>query len=147
MGGNQFLVPASLSMGGYGIKIRGLIDTGANRYLFLNRPLAVQLAESLGLRIRKLPYSTPIRGYDSQTHSQATQYIRLHLNIDGRRIHNYPFIILNLGQQDLIIGNKWMKHFKVLLNPSRNRILWPSEYPPTPHHSQDILISLKPRKT
>ena len=147
MGGNQFLVPASLSMGGCGIKTRGLIDTGANGYLFLNRPLAVQLAESLGLRIRKLPYSTPIRGYDSQTHSQATQYIRLHLNIDGRRIRNCPLIVLNLGQQDLIIGNKWMKHFKVLLDPSRNRILWPSEYPPTPHHGRDILISLKPRKT
>ena len=41
MGGNQFLVPTSLSIGGYSIKIRGLIDIGVNGYLFLNRPLAI----------------------------------------------------------------------------------------------------------
>jgi hypothetical protein len=40
----------------------------------------------------------------------------VHLTVDGRRQENIPFIILDLGQHDVILGLKWMAHFDIWLN-------------------------------
>ena len=146
MGGNPFLAYTTLTMNGCGVKTRALVDTGANGYLFMNRPLALRLAQSLGLKIQNLPFSVPIRGYNSQIQSKVNQFIRLHLNVDQRRIRNCPFIVLDLGQQDLIIGNKWLKHFRVLLDPVKNKIIWPADTPPTPYLGRDVILSLQSGK-
>jgi len=69
LGGKQFLLSCTLSMNGCGIDIHALTDTGANGFLFLNRPLAKQLSKSLGIKIQKLPYTVQIRGYDGVTSS------------------------------------------------------------------------------
>ena len=106
LGGTKFLVSCTLSMNGFGIKLYSLADTGANGYLFLNRPLAVKLSKALGAPIQRLPYSVPIRGYQGCVQSYAANYIRLHLTIDGRRVYNCPFVILDLGSPDIIIGIK-----------------------------------------
>jgi hypothetical protein len=36
---------------------------------------------------------------------------------------------MDLGSQDCIIGIKWLNRFRVQLDPSRNRIVWPAKYP------------------
>ena len=93
-------------MNGSGIALYALADTGANGYLFVNRPLAVRLSKALGTPIQPLPYSTPIRGFEGKVKAQASHYIRLHLTIDGRRVYNCPFVLLDLREQDVIIGIK-----------------------------------------
>jgi hypothetical protein len=84
-----------------------------------------------------------VTGYDGKRTTRITQYLRLHLTIDGRRVYNAPFIVLDLGKHDCIIGVKFMRRFKLLLDPSRNRLRWPSEYPRTLLWSKDILIQYR----
>jgi transposase InsO family protein len=101
----------------------------------------------LDVQIQNLPYSVPIRGYDGGASSHANQFIRLHLNVDKRRIRNCPFIVLDLGQHDVIIGNRWLKHFNILLDPKRNKLIWPAVIPPTPYAGRDILLNQSKRRT
>ena len=147
MGGDPFLIHTTLTMNGCGIKMRALVDTGANGYLYMNRPLAFELASSLGLKVQYLLHTVLIRGFNSSIQVKVNQYIRLHLNIDGRRVRNCPFVVLDLGQQDVIIGKKWMKHFRVHCDPDKNRLIWPTDIPPTPYLGKDILIPLSSGKT
>lgn len=127
-------------MNGCGVDLHSLADTGANGFLFLNRSLARRLSRSLGSEIRDLPYPISIRGFDGNSREKANQFIRLHLTLDGRRIRNCPFIILDLGNQDAIIGLKWMRRFKVRLDPTHNRFIWPTDYPPTPMLAREIKL-------
>ncbi len=140
MGGDQFLVSCTLSMNGCGVDLHSLADTGANGFLFVNRPIAKRLSQSFGSKIRNLPYPVSIKGFDGDEGGMAKQFIRLHLTIDGRRLRNCPFIILDLGNQDVIIGIKWMRRFKVRLDPQHNSFLWPTEYPPTPLLTREIKV-------
>jgi hypothetical protein len=133
-------------MNGCGIDLHSLADTGANGFLFLNRPLAKRLSKSLSTKIQRLPYQIPIKGFDGNTQHYANQFIRLHLTIDGRRIRNCPFIVLDLGNQDVIIGIKWMRRFKVRLDPQHNQFIWPNEYPPTPNLSREIKLPYFPEQ-
>ena len=66
MGGKQFVVSYTLNMNGCGVSLHSLADTGANGYLFLNTALAVRLSKALDVKIERLPYSVPIRGFKSQ---------------------------------------------------------------------------------
>jgi hypothetical protein len=106
LGGTQFLVDTTLSMNGLGVQTKSLADTGANGYLVINKPFAKRLSKALQSPIRKLPYSVPIRGYQQNIQSHVSEYIRLHLTVEGRRIYNCPFVLLDLGAQDVIIGKK-----------------------------------------
>ena len=83
-----------------------MVDIEANGYLFLNRPLAVRLSRALDIRIQKLPYLVPIRGYQNRIQSRADRYIRLHLTMDGRKVYNCLLVIFDLEDQDIIIGIK-----------------------------------------
>jgi len=127
-------------MNGCGIDLHSLADTGANGFLFINRPLAKRLSQSLGTPLRTLPYPVSVGGFDGKTQTSVNQYIRLHLTIDGRRILNCPFIVLDLRHQDVIIRIKWMRRFKVFLDPEHNQLIWPSDTPPTPSLTREIKL-------
>ena len=68
------------------------------------------------------------------------QFIRLHLIINGRRILNCPFIVLDLGHQDVIVGIKWMRRFRVHLDPQRNQFLWPSDTPSNTYLAREVKL-------
>ena len=127
-------------MNGLGIALSALADTGANGYLFVNRTIAGRLSKALGAKIQPLPYTVPIRGFQSSIQSHASHFIRLHLTVDGRRIYNCPFVILDLGKQDIIIGVKWIRRFRTQLDALHNRFIWPSEYPPTRTWMKEIVL-------
>ena len=118
-----------------------MIDTGAAGYILLNRSLAKHIAQALSARVRRLPYAVRVRGFKNDITSLVTEYIRLHLTIDKRRIYNCPIVVLDLGAHDMIIGNNLLKRFRIKLDPFSNRFLWPSAYPPTPIFDKEILIS------
>ena len=62
-------------MNGLGIVTHSLADTGANGYLFLNRPLAFKLSNALYTPILPLPYSVSIYGFKGKTQSVVSYYI------------------------------------------------------------------------
>jgi hypothetical protein len=78
--------------------------------------------------------------------------------IDGRKILNCPFVIVDLGSQDCIIGIKWLKRFKLKLDTDRSRLIWSDKHPATydpappilmtlnqPAHSKDVALDIKRR--
>ena len=132
-------------MNGLGVSLKALADTGANGYLFVNRSLARRLKEALGVELQQLPYTVPIRGYQNKVQSHVSQYIRLHLSVDGRRIYNCPFVVLDLGNQDVIIGIKFMRRMRLRLDTGKTRFIWPPEYPPTPVWRRDLILELPDR--
>ncbi|OJD21287.1 hypothetical protein ACJ73_07374 [Blastomyces percursus] len=57
----------------------------------------------------------------------ATHFIRLDLEIGGRRIRNQPFVILHLGKNELIVGRRWLEVHDIWLDVLNRRLLWPSD--------------------
>jgi len=127
-------------MNGCGIDLRPLIDTGAAGFLFINRSMAKKISQALNVKIRNLPYSVPVKGFDGVSYTSANQFIRLHLTIDRRRFRNCPFVLLDLPSHDVIIGIKWLRRFRILLDPSKNRLVWPANLPPNRSYIKELKL-------
>lgn len=108
----------------------------------MNSSIARSLSESLQVPIRRLPFKILVKGFQDQIQTPVDSYIRLHMRIDGRTIRNCPFVIMDLGSQDCIIGVKWLRQFRLQLDTYRNRLLWPKEYPATYDAAPPLLMTL-----
>jgi predicted aspartyl protease len=122
--------------------VNSLVDTGAQGFLFLNSTIARSLSESLQVPIQRLPFKILVKGFQDQIQTPVDRCIRLHMRIDGRTIRNCPFVIMDLGSQDCIIGVKWLRQFRLHLDTYRNRLLWPTEYPATYDAAPPLLMTL-----
>ena len=63
--------------------------------------------------------------------------------IDGRKVRNCPFIVVDLGSQDCIIGIKWLKRFKLKLDTEHSRLIWPERYPRSYDPAPPLLMTLQ----
>ena len=140
VGGDSFTTPCTLSLNGIGVTTQALCDTGANGFLFINTLLATALCSLLGAEITLLDKQIPIKGFDGQASSPVTQAIFLNLAIDGRRQLQAPFLIIDIGGHDMIIGRKWFSYFNIHLDSRKQSLLWPPCYPPTPYFSREIMV-------
>lgn len=104
-----------------------LADTGANGYLFIDTQRAIEIARFFGIPTQKLPIPVGTKGYDGQAGSAITHAIVCHLLIEGRRFLNQPFLITSLGQQDLIIGRRWLAEQDVWLDVRNRNLVWPEQ--------------------
>ena len=127
MGGNNFTMSCTLSKNGYGIVVPSLLDTGANGFAFIDTTFAIQLAKFLNIKTKPLNRTIQAKGFDGKTSKVITHLLILNLTIDGHRQEEVPFLILDLGNHDLILGLKWMSYFNVWLNPKEHRIMWPDD--------------------
>ena len=106
MGGKHLTIACKISKNGYGVTLQALIDSGANGFVFIDTLCAGDIAKYLGLKAQPLPRTIAVKGYDGQSRNSASHYLHLHLTIDGRRQYNVPFVILDLGSHDVILGRK-----------------------------------------
>ncbi|QGA19827.1 hypothetical protein EYB26_007522 [Talaromyces marneffei] len=51
----------------------------------------------------------------------------LTLVVDGRVMYNLPFLTVQLGKHDVILGRMWLAKYKVMVDCARRRLLWPKE--------------------
>jgi hypothetical protein len=93
-------VDCNITSNGYSLPLRALADSGANGFLFLNASIAYNFAKFLSLTIEELPQPIRIRPYNGKTTDEIHYFLRMGMTIDGRRLHNVPFLILDLGHQD-----------------------------------------------
>ena len=100
------IVNCNLSTNRYYVTSSVLIDTRANRFIFINTLFVYNITKLLGLKAQRLPYTIRTKGYDRKAGERITHYLRLHLTVDGRRQYNIPLLILDLGSHDLILGYK-----------------------------------------
>lgn len=53
--------------------------------------------------------------------------MNLHLVVDGRRFLNQTFLLIDLGQHDLIIGRRWLSEQDVWMDVRNHQLIWPSD--------------------
>jgi hypothetical protein len=62
------------------------------------------------------------------------------LLIDGRRL-KVLFLIIGLGDHDVILGRKWASHLEVLIDCKNRSLKWPAHRPARKHYSKVIATS------
>ena len=127
LGGQGFHVDSQLAYNGLSFPITTLADTGANGYLFIDMKKAIELACFYNIPTEPLRQPTKTRGFSGSAEPQITHAIKLHLIVGGRRLLNQPFLILNLGQHEAIIGRRWFAEHDVWLDVRNQQLMWPHE--------------------
>lgn len=117
-GGKQFLVSVELGRNGSFIKTTAHIDGGANIFGALCTSVALQLRDLLGVKFLNLPKPIIPTGYNGQAGAAITHVILLTLTIDRRRV-NFPFMITDLGSNNVLISRKFLEHYKLKQNNNR----------------------------
>ena len=56
---------------------------------------------------------------------------------------NLPFLIVDLGTHDVILGCKWLEHYNVMVDSRQRRLVWPLNHPKTLSFASPIRTSLK----
>lgn len=151
MGGRHFTLPCQVSKNGYGIALTALADSGANGFAFIDTARAMDIANFLNIKPQPLVRPIATKGFDGRDSKPVTHILFLHLSIDGQRQQDIPFLILDLGTHDVILGLKWMSYFNVWLLPRDRRLLWPDdpERTNTPSFQREIAIdktAIEPKK-
>jgi hypothetical protein len=136
MGGDAFTIPCSLVYNGTFVdNVFALPDSGANGYAFLDTQCAKDVMKFLGCEAKPLDRPIIAKGYDGVRSNPITRYVSIDLVIDGRRLVEIPFLILDLGNQDMILGAKWMSYFDVQPDMRRRKLIWPASLPQTSQRS------------
>ena len=143
IGGRSFTVPCTVSYNGNGVDATALADTGANAFVLVNTQCASRIAEFLNVPIEHLPKPIPVRGYNGQNGKPIASILRMHLRIDGRRQHNVPFLITDLGDHDIILGRKWLAYLGLWLDVQNRHLVWPKHLPQTPLFMKEINTNMK----
>jgi hypothetical protein len=106
MGGRHFTVPCTLSKNGYGITLSALVDSGANGFVFIDTAYANNISTFLNLKPEPLVQPIIPKGFDRQPSKAVTYMLTLHLSLDGQRQEDILFMILDLGNHNIILGLK-----------------------------------------
>ena len=72
-----------------------------------------------------------------------TSLLQAHLRVDGWRQYNVPFLITDLGNHDIILGQKWLSFLDLWLDVRNRQLIWPTSLPPTPMFVKEITTSMQ----
>ena len=122
LGGKSFTIPCTLSRNGCGVNTTALADSRANAFALLDTQCARKISEFLGTPIERLERPVPVKGYNGQMGRPITSILQIHLQVNGRRQYNVPFLVTDLGHHDVILGRKWLAYLDLWLDV-RNRQL------------------------
>ena len=105
MGGRTFRVPCSLIHNGISLQISTLPDSGAHGFAFINTRIAIQAEKLLGVKPRPLPKPIFLKGYNGVAGDSITHFIVFNIEIDGYRLADILFLVLDLGNYNAILGD------------------------------------------
>jgi predicted aspartyl protease len=129
IGGRSFTIPSQVGKNRHNAQVDSLIDTGANGYAFMDIACAADLRKLCQIQVIRLRQACYVKGYDGRTKQAVTHVIFLDLSINGRRIMDMPFLIADLGQNQIILGRRWIAGQDVWLDVRNQRLIWPNERP------------------
>ena len=110
---------------GLSIASLSLIDTGAGGYGFIDAEFLSLIGNRLGATLIPLRKEVRVKGYDGHSPQGITHAMKFSIQIDGRRIDDEPFLVLNLGNHEIILRRKWLAEHDVLLDCKNRRLVWP----------------------
>jgi hypothetical protein len=106
MGGRHFIVPYTLSKNRYGITLSALINSRANGFAFIDTTYTNDISTFLNLKPQPLIQPIIPKGFNRQPGKAVTYILTLYLSLNGQRQEDIPFIILDLGNYNIILGLK-----------------------------------------
>ena len=106
MGGKAFRVLCSLVQNGISLQISTLPDSGAYSFAFLDTCVAVHAEKLLGVTAHCLKQPILPKGYNGAAGSSITHFMVFNIKIDGYQLAEIPFLILDLGNYNAILGNR-----------------------------------------
>lgn len=124
---DSFTIPIKIAKNIHSISAKALADTGANGLAFMNTDFAILLSKFLKVRTHRLSDSCEVRGYDGKQASPITHVVIFTLIVDGRRQLDVPFLIVDLGKHDVILGRLWFAKYRVLPDCTNRQLRWPDE--------------------
>ena len=123
IGGRAFTVSCNLSSNRKTVtQLFALLNTRANRFAFIDIRCTVTIAKFLGLPFERLKKLIAIKGYDGHRGKAVTHYLRCTFAIDNRRLVRVPFLVLDLGNYNLILSALWFTYFDVMPDLRRCRL-------------------------
>src|SRR5436190_1380733 len=93
--------------------------------------------------ISSLHSTIQAKGYNRCNRQAASHYLNINLIVEGHHQYNIPFIVLNLGAHEVILGHMWFEYFWVNLDVAGHKLIWPLKNTPTPSFMQIIQIAHK----
>ena len=136
-------IPYTLFRNRYQVLTSALANSGANAFALIDTQCAVKLADFLNAPLKELPKPIPIRGYNGRIGPPIITILRIYLRINRQRQYNVPFLIMDLGSHNIIIGRKWLAYLGLQLNIRNRRLIWPKTLPPTPPFIKEISIIME----
>ena len=115
-------------------------DSGAHGFCFINRNTAKDVSSKLGIVPLALPNPISPEGYNWVPGRLITHFLIITMIIDGHTLPKIPFLILDLGKQDVILGDAWMAHFDVLPDLRHKRLFWRSPPKSKTSFQKEIVI-------
>jgi len=103
---NHFVILNHVSRNGLSVELKALVNSGANRSIFINTSCARDVTKYFQTLIMPLNSDCCIWGYNSQTEEQITHTIILHLAVDEHWQADVLMLIANLGHHNMILGQK-----------------------------------------
>ena len=128
IGGQPLVVKCTITNNGYTLHLCLLPDTGANAFAFISPRIIFPFIKLTGAVLRPLPEPVTAKGYDGKSINHITHSVILTLGIDGRRIR-MPFLVLDIGHHDIILGRQWFAEVGVKVDCARRTL----EYSFPPH--------------
>lgn len=145
MGGGSFRLLGGLSFGGQGVsELTVLPDTGADGFAFLNKKIAIRVASYTGAQAQRLPTPIVPAGFRGKREKAITHFICFNLMLDKRILPRIPFLILELGNVDMILGFTWMSYFNVKVDAANRTLEWPTEIPSGYDESPFVRKTIRP---
>ena len=145
MGGGSFRLLGGLTFGGYGVSnLSVLPDTGADGFAFISRNVAIRVASYSGAQLQRLPVPVVPAGYRGKREKAITHLVCFNLTLDSRTLPRIPFLILELGNVDIILGFTWLSYFNIKVDASRRVLEWPPELPPGYDESPYVRKRIRP---
>ena len=143
IGGRQFLISIELGRNGFFTKTLAHIDGGANIFGAIKTSLAYRLVKQFDISFVSLPQPIVPTGYNGRKGKPIDTAVLLTLTIDRRRI-NFPFLVTDLGNTDVLIGRKFLEHYdlKQSYTKNRNRLEWPLDMPVQPYFDQRVFVDI-----
>lgn len=138
--GKVFRVPCKLSKNGISISILALPDSGAHGFCFLDRSISVKICSRLGIVPIALPRPITPKGYNGVSGRIITHFLVTTMIINGYTLPQIPFLILDLGNQDVILGDAWMAHFDVLPDLRQKKLFWRNPPKNKPSFQRELII-------
>lgn len=127
-----------------GIKVKALVDTGAQSYILVNPEYAERLFSRLNLDRKSVQFPYKYSSASNHASPKICFSFNATLDLDRRRIRNVPLVISDTGHHDMIIGIRFMSQLGLMVDSKSHRFVWPKSRPITHINPMRVIPLMTP---